>query len=222
MIRARPLNFRAPPVRRILDGAATQERRFGSAMFDLAAPGDLFWVREPFAFVEEYDGLSPLEVYSRDLKPKLFFPADGQLFAPLSGKLRPARTLPRRANRLVLKVTAVDHRKVQDWTAADSAAVGLDRQFYAAAWDAARVNALLFDRSAERGLWADDPVVTIVDFQPIHANIDRHLKNRPGRGCASTGPSEPAPVPDADEARSRARSAGSPATDPTGPGDPDQ
>lgn len=193
MIRARPINFRPGSIEHILAGRVTQERRFRSSTFDASAIGDLLWVREPFRFDREYDGVSPRNVYARDLKPRIRYVADEGGATDGEGQLRYARTLPRRASRLILQVAAVRQGALQDWTEADYRALFLSKLEYAREWDAFRTAARQFDPNGCRAAWGDNLTVTIVDFVPIRANIDRHLKKlRSGQGKAPAGPSEPA------------------------------
>lgn len=176
-MKVRPINFAASDARRIIDGAIVQERRFGSAVLTLARPGDWLWLREPFRLEPIWDAVSPAAVLRLTPRPKILFEADSRVpRADMPGKRRPGYMLPRALSRVCLRVIAVRDAPLHEISPADLAALGrASIDAYAAEWDERRRAALAWFPGDTPGLWAENPIVRVADFETVHANIDRHL-----------------------------------------------
>jgi len=135
----KPIIFSAPMVRALLDGRKTQTRRvlkkpaamdalavFGSKFLTLPgnidligyAPGDRLYVREAFSY-------EALDVDRNGFMPPWYW-ADGN---PSSGNFtrpKPSIHMPRWASRLTLTVTEVRVQRLQEISAADSIAEGVE------------------------------------------------------------------------------------------------
>jgi hypothetical protein len=150
-----PMIYSAPMVRALLDGRKTQTRRVlkeqrhvatpamvggrwqwqgfpGAKLGDVVlryAPGDRLWVKEAWRTGRYYDDLSPFEI-GGDCPIK--YEADGAIdlhAGPMDGswgRYRHARFMPRWASRLTLPVREVRAQRVQDISAEDAVAEGVN------------------------------------------------------------------------------------------------
>ena len=153
MMADKPIIFSAPMVRALMDWRKTQTRRLmphqetlkvayspivsGIRIFNYAgeeeisrppyAPGDRLWVREAFIGPYAYE---VNEYPPRDWGNKpIWFPADGPVPDKFAGQFwhraRPSIHMPRWASRLTLTVTDVRVQRLQEISAADSIAEGV-------------------------------------------------------------------------------------------------
>jgi len=150
----KPIIFSAPMVRALIDGRKTQTRRLmphqetlkvayspivsGIRIFNYAGEeeisrppvkvGDRLYVREHWRTADAYDDLSPSQMGGEE--PVIYL-ADDTLetwgwrndFVP--GRFRQAMHMPRWASRLTLTVTDVRVQRLQEISAADSIAEGV-------------------------------------------------------------------------------------------------
>ena len=151
-MRERPILFKGPLVRAILDGTKTQTRRlckpdhfggsemppdsamaraieFGGQKSPFGRPGDRLWVRETWQAwpvnVSEFDDSGPLSTESiRDRVPAHFEYQAGPTDS--LGPWRPSIHMPRRASRIDLEITEVRVQRLQDITEEDARAECVD------------------------------------------------------------------------------------------------
>lgn len=186
MTNPRPINCSSDEARRILDGTTTQLRRYDDHWFNQAAPGDLFWLREPHRFMDTHNSLAPSTIEAIcPAGPCIHFEADGRHEEPF-GKVRPARTLLRTLSRACLKITEVRMDHLQRWNAFDQIALGLAKGFdeqsfhdfriqYACDWDVNRQKVGNFGKRKVAAFWSDNPMVRVINFTLIQSNIDQLL-----------------------------------------------
>ena len=128
---ARPIPFRAPMVRAILEGRKTMTRRVlkprkglgfpGQLENPRYEPGDTIWVREAWRTWAQFDDLPP-----RDIPPGsgVQYLADDPV-SPWDSRYRHARFMPRWASRIDLRVIAVRVERLQDISEEDAMAEGV-------------------------------------------------------------------------------------------------
>ena len=190
----KPIIFSAPMVRAMLDGRKTQTRRLlkktqGAAIdrgFDTGslrlpyAPGDRLYVREAWAAHHEYDQCKPMGIPSHE---DIWLVADGPVEPAWTGRWRSSIHMPRRASRLTLTVTEVRVERLQDISAADSIAEGVQ----CATCEAMKASAChgrgcFASIDAYRTLWNSlhgpdawdaNPWVVALTFIVQHGNIDQ-------------------------------------------------
>lgn len=206
----RPILFSAPMVRALLDGTKTQTRRvakfitedaagdfsaktsfggvigmsehavaFHAAYFSPWQIGDRLWVRETWRATERWDGHAPSKI------PVGYMPIE-YLATPAPpremGKTRAKIHMPRWASRLTLTVTDVRVERLQDISAADAIAEGIEsdedywldyiyptirkfvdpRDSYRSLWDSINGD----------GAWEQNPWVVALTFDVRKGNID--------------------------------------------------
>lgn len=172
-------------------------------------PGDQLWVREAWRTGKALDHLSPATIEEQAAEagyragPRhpacpIHFEADGSVLTwgdaddrdfGTRGKLRPSIHMPRWASRIDLEVTAVRVERVQEITAADALAEGVDpgcgtcgelslpngcgcdnpeplpQDAFLYLWDTI---------NAKRGYsWESNPWVWVVEYRRLVANRDR-------------------------------------------------
>lgn len=179
--RERPILLSGYWVRALLSGRKTQTRRVVMCdcsgnpegfPCDSTVPkcpfgklGDGLWVREAWRTAATFDRLNGIELgrlcsecpplqYEADTRRRFW---DEQEFP---GRLRPSRFMPRYASRINLVITAVRVERLQDITAADALAEGIEgprwRRAWIRGWD---------DVNALRGYpWKSNPYVWVVSF----------------------------------------------------------
>jgi hypothetical protein len=143
------------------------------------AAGDRLWVREAWRTGAGFDDLPPRNV------PKgahIAFEADADR-ARMTGKLRPGMFMPRWASRLTLIVENVKIERLQDISAADSIAEGVECATCAAIKASACGGKGCFASLAAfrdlwnsingPGAWEANPWVSAYTFRVIRANIDQ-------------------------------------------------
>lgn len=157
----KPILFSAPMVNAILNGRKTMTRRV--VKNDAKCPyesGDLLWVRETFA-VNRVGG-QDLVFYRADCG------SDGD-----GAKWKPSIFMPRKYSRITLRITDVRSERLQEITAVDMRAEGIDclyendgsisEHFTRQSW----VN-LLDSINAKRGFgWDANPWVWVVSFEKL-------------------------------------------------------
>jgi len=172
-----PILFSAPMVRALLAGTKTQTRRLlkpqpaediGLTLAENPirfAAGDRLWVREAWRVPAQDDQVKP-----RDLIPQIAgYEADcGTGFISATGRLRPGMFMPRWASRLTLHVTEVRVQRLQDISADDAEAEGVDCSGPVA------INCYrdLWNQINGAGSWDANPWVVAVSFTVERANID--------------------------------------------------
>ncbi len=147
----RPILFSAPMVRAILDGRKTQTRRVCKGARELSGAhdwpidscpygrvGDRLWVRETWRTVRKLDGKTPTRIadMAREAGYEPWGPVeyvcDGERinwepFMPDEpGKKRVSLHMPRWASRLTLEVTGIRVERLQEISAYDVVAEGVD------------------------------------------------------------------------------------------------
>jgi hypothetical protein len=182
-MKERPILFSAPMVRTILSGLKSQTRRLvkpqpawvygetvpvrtddadpkGAIPCPYGQPGDRLWVRETHCpVVPRYGSSDPLALYRADLDP-------GQQYMCVE-RWTPAIHMPRRLSRITLEVTRVRVERLQDISASDCRAEGVDppkfnevtlwRRQYEAVWG--QING--------PGSWDANPWVWVIDFKRV-------------------------------------------------------
>lgn len=188
-VHERPILFRGPMVRAILDGRKTQTRRpinpqpqrFGFLVKEndelqacpYGAPGDLLWVRETWQMFRVYedtwnggyeadlwDGPIPRE---RPNHAWITYAADD----PGGRPWRPSIHMPRWASRITLRVTGAWIERLCEVTTADAESEGFSPIYYGSAVSAIEPFADAWNAMySKRGLgWSDNPWVWVVEFE---------------------------------------------------------
>lgn len=164
-MKERPLLFRTPLVRAILDGRKSQTRR---AMKSHAVgrecpygvPGDRLWVREAWQQLTDRTGRPDGMVYRAD---------DEQPGLPLPGpRWRAGIFLRRQHARIILEITEVRVQRLQDITDADAAAEGVGAAD--TDWTAYRPRAAfrdLWNRIHGDESWHANPYVWALTFRRL-------------------------------------------------------
>lgn len=193
----RPISFKLPMLRAIIEGRKTQTRR---VRFD-CRPGDVLWVREAWTAGFERDRLSPSQMvpftgetfYKDGHKIRHFRPDayDAELAAMreryivpwhiFQGRHRASMHMPRWASRLTLEVVDVRQEPLNSISRDDAKAEGLEwvAPTYGVGGIASSWNA--DPRESFRALWQGingpdswtDVPVDVVTFRAFLGNIDR-------------------------------------------------
>ena len=194
----KPIIFSAPMVRGLLDGRKTQTRRLlkktqGEAIdrgFDAGslrlpyAPGDRLYVREAWRAEAVYDDTRPRDI--PDDACMVRYEADGAWtdrdVMTFAGRLRPSIILPRWASRITLTVTEVRVQRLQEISAADSIAEGVECETCTAMKaSACNGRGCFASIAAYRDLWNSlhgpdawdaNPWICALTFTVQHGNID--------------------------------------------------
>lgn len=195
-MKERPILFSAPMVRALLDGRKTQTRRIVKKLHPscremiahdrigglftcrdafsrcvqmlpcpYGQPSDRLWVKEAFAPME--DAQSPGSVQYR---------ADRE--HPQVTKWKPSIFMPRRASRILLEVVSVRAEQLQDISAADAIAEGIQRTNGDGEWAAEGLAYTghspretyreLFESINGAGSWDANPWVWVIEFRRIN------------------------------------------------------
>ncbi len=194
----RPIIFSAPMVRALLEGRKTQTRRllkkpatmdalavFGPAFLTLPgnvdlvgyAPGDRLYVREAHyltddgdeecvVYAEDEAGLAEHREAIRQMQADLRLSDE---WAKPHLKLRPSIHMPRWASRLTLTVTEVRVQQLQEISAADVAAEGVEVLHYIGPISPFRD---LWNSLHGPDAWDANPWVVAVSFTVRQGNID--------------------------------------------------
>lgn len=195
--RVRPIPFRAPMVRAILEGRKTMTRRVlaprkGLTFGDLIdngervkggycctrdqveepryAVGDTLWVREAWRTWVQFDDLPPRDIPHAVLVQYL---ADDPV-SPWDSRYRHARFMPRWASRIDLRVTAVRVERLQRIREEDAIKEGIRRHrepsFDYNEWvwaDPRDTFAALWNSIYGPDAWAENPWVAAISFERI-------------------------------------------------------
>jgi hypothetical protein len=200
----RPILFSGPMVRAILDGRKTQTRRvvkfpnghqppkFGDnaatimgALRWYAQPGDRLWVRETFITgydwvngqldcVDEDGNDKPLKVWYRATDPDIQWTDDDEgLLDRVPWK--PSIHMPRKYCRLTLEVVNVRVERLQDISAENCMAEGIDATKLENTVTAPRLRFynLWESINAKRAPWASNPWVWVIEFAPRNGSERR-------------------------------------------------
>lgn len=202
-MKERPILFSGPMVRALLNGSKSQTRRAvkpqpevdkhgylggewlsrplgGLALPELqdikihcpyGQPGDGLWVRETWMEC----GLTRL-----GLMQAAFYAADGQTYCdttaspPTVRKWKPSIHMPRWASRIALEVTGVRVERLQDISAADALAEGVNvhRDFHdkpaTSLYSPVQAYRDLWEQINGAGSWDANPWVWVVEFRRLH------------------------------------------------------
>lgn len=193
-MKERPILFRAPMVRAILDGSKTQTRRPVKPRKDLSVgcilaahelageinrgdysncpygqPGDRLWVRETFMQESQFE---PCAVrYRATDEPFVFGPPIGNI----PKNWRPSIHMPRWASRINLEITGVRVERLQNCSEADARAEGVTivnrhmngycaGQFFP---PAIRAYQELWEQINRPGSWDANPWVWVIEFRRL-------------------------------------------------------
>lgn len=207
-MKARPILFSGPMVRALLDGRKTQTRRIvkltpkdgvadnrfvfedinGKFRFidcPYGRPRDLLWVRETWG-----ETGSPMRVdYKADAGP---ITETARMSAGL--KWKPSIHMPRYASRLTLRITAVRVERLQDISEEDAISEGIEllggptscspwkdyskdqRYKFFSAPSASYCS--LWESINGPESWDQNPFVWVIQFEVIHANVDKITKQQ--------------------------------------------
>ena len=166
-------------------GVEYHEDDFAFECCPLGKKGDLLWVRETFAYEYNLDGEAPLE-------PNQYLYAATESW---SGKKIPSIHMPRKANRLTLKITDVRVECVQDISEHDSINEGIkpncalinhgdcnhDEWFHYERDDedfpafSAKESFQSLWNSINNN-WDQNPWVWCISFEVINKNVDDYLE----------------------------------------------
>ena len=179
----RPIMFKGPMVRAILDGTKTQTRRLVNVKrgCPYGCVGDRLWVRETFSLLNAnyipVEGRNPLFTHVSYRADHIDKDGDGPAH-PM--KWRPSIFMPRGSSRIELEVTEIRAMRLQDISEEDAEAEGamtwwngLSRKEQAEAYDGGRgptaAFRMLWDSiNAKRGVgWNTNPWVWAVSFRRV-------------------------------------------------------
>lgn len=144
------------------------------------AVGDRLWVREAHYLTD--DGHEEYAVFAADTDDVTAHMADVDGLPPTfpaelrakHRKLRPGIHMPRWASRLTLTVTEVRVQRLQQISAEDVRAEGVELGVWGGAGDYRHQFMLLWDSiNAKRSPWDSNPWVCAITFIPALGNIDR-------------------------------------------------
>ena len=196
----RPITFSAPMVRALLDGTKTQTRRVLKPPYGMLEysrdgtwrpictkffKGDRLWVKENFCFDAQMDHVPPSKMSIYEPRG---FPANNWIIEPAAmmvraGRVRPSIHMPRWASRLTLIVTDVRVQRLQEISASDTIAEGVQCETCEAmAASACNRQGCFASRHAFCAIWAAinghdawdaNPWVAAVSFTVHHCNIDK-------------------------------------------------
>ena len=152
-------------------------------------PGDLLWVRETWCDIRGGGFGSQVAYLTDSLDHNGVEDSDSKRARLDYGyKWRPSIFMPRWASRLTLRITNVRVERVQDISETDAHAEGIAieqlpynpqdphpcQTWFKGVWE---------DINAKRGYsWESNPWVWVVEFEPIHENVDRVME----RGAKGT------------------------------------
>ena len=189
-MKERPIPFKKPMVRALLDGSKTQTRRVVKpapqmvtdktiAPWDgdpaalmraleqsgkrcpFGQPGDQLWVREAWKAHTTFDHLPP-----RDIPPShVWYMADDGYKA--ESRYRQGMFMPRWASRIMLEVVSVRIERLQDISEADAKAEGCAVWPECEAPAAYNLYSALWESINGPGSWDANPWVWVVEFKRI-------------------------------------------------------
>lgn len=204
--RERPILFNDQMVRAILEGRKTVTRRvvkpqpdFLGSMVDpntpfktldaglharitcpYGEPGDRLWVREAWAADAQVDAIAPSDLSQGE---PIWYPADLSVRQTgcsmiSKGRVRPSIHMPRWASRILLEITAVRVKRLQDISEEQALAEGVrgepcDHARQACAdigcWGDTAKGAFgfLWESLNGEGSWAANPWVWVVEFKRV-------------------------------------------------------
>lgn len=194
-MKERPILFKAPMVRAILDGSKTQTRRVvkqdreglldckptpaWDAFWQCVAcpygkPGDRLWVRETWSADAWFDGNAPNDI--PDSAYIAYVSGRHAVAWPAAmGKVRASIHMPRWASRILLEVTDVRVERLQDISEADARAEGVkvDGNGHAVRDEVVNVGgartafAELWESINGPDSWAANPWVWVIEFRRV-------------------------------------------------------
>ena len=193
-MKEKPILFSAPMVRALLTGTKTQTRRavkithrtpglvscleppaglktrpgLAAELCPYGQPGDRLWVRESFSGARAYETHGyPLKEWGN----KIWFWADGN---PQRGdwtRPRPSIHMPRHLSRILLEVTAIDVERLQDISAEDATAEGVDFAGHSPEilrdYSPDERFSMLWETINGDGSWNSNPWVWVVEFKRV-------------------------------------------------------
>lgn len=147
----KPILFSTPMVQAILKGNKTQTRRVKKSQKPRYNVGDILYVRETWGIGIQLAGLV---LYKADYLDKKAPLADGE-------KWKPSIHMPKDIARIFLKITNIQHEKIQDITEKESIHEGLNsKEDFIKLWDIL---------NNKRGFgWNNNPDVWVITFKKIN------------------------------------------------------
>lgn len=167
--RERPILFSSPMVRALIAGTKTQTRRVVKGEWIVCpygGPGDRLWVREShWWFKDEHDpvtGYYPPKLTAEDVE----YRADGE--RP-GRSWRPSIHMPRWASRITLEITGVRVERLQDISAEDCIAEGMQSRMreHDAVCDLRDQYRDLWEHINGPGSWDANPWVWVLEFRRL-------------------------------------------------------
>lgn len=181
-------------------------KRTVNRIYPRTQPGDLIWVRETFKNVQSgriADGQGRVRqgyVYRADNEIRwsdIETVINDYTNKPDTGPLqfrklpwRPSIFMPRKANRITLKVTGVRVERLNEISAADARGEGCERPKLPSECDPKygadeRTSfAVLWQKINGKGSWADNPWVWVYDFEPIMQNVNDVIRELENAECS--------------------------------------
>lgn len=183
----RPIIFSAPMILALLAGQKTQTRRLASSPLANVTPGTKLWAREAWRLHTAHDRLTAAQAFTAmggDMAHCVDYLATPRKEA-FWGKSRPSIHMPRWASRLTLTVTEVRVQRLQEISAADAMAEGIQRvgggvlrweKYSGAEGQSATCPraafALLWNSLHGPDAWDENPEVVAISFRCEQRNID--------------------------------------------------
>lgn len=140
--------------------------------------GDLIWVREQHILCPKSVGMHQWSHTPEEAR--VMYTTGGELW--LSGPHGPhypqflaASQMPRWASRLTLRITGVRIERLQEVNQEDALANGVEPLLPSGAVDAFR-HLWYCTHNRKAHLWMNNPLVWVISFEVIHANVDAVLK----------------------------------------------
>jgi len=171
-MRERPILFSTPMVRAIINGQKSQTRRVvkdASALITTddrravtdapcpyGQPGDRLWVREKFTVMPSVKADFEILYDATDTLTE-WIDNENKMAYPVRDRTHPSIHMPRWASRLTLEVVSVGVERVQDITATDAEAEGIESivRSYGLAWR---------DYRGEPGAWFASPITSFASL----------------------------------------------------------
>lgn len=148
-VRTSGISFRAPDVRRILEGSKTSTRRLATSRFYRWVIGARLWVQEPWFYAGD-PKLQP------DLSLFRYYATDENRFEIHRELWQHPRDMPRMACRLLLRITDMHEEQLQEITEQGARAEGYrDIEEFGREWN----------RNYPEDIWSDNPRVVVIQFE---------------------------------------------------------
>lgn len=173
-----PIIFSGPMVRALIDGRKTMTRRVDVERWKKVPAGTRLWVRENWKPHSIYTNMKPREIPISDI----FYAADN-VYSPSNVPWRPSIFMPRWASRLTLIVESVKVEGLHQITNEDAESEGVSsdesgyfveglRSATHTNYSARETFKYLWRSIHGRNAWEENPLVAVISFRVIKANID--------------------------------------------------